>query len=91
MGMALRKKGKRTDGAEAELEAALRELKGRLAQAYANFNAAGDGELLESYIYEIQALQTRYSWLLRQRKSLDAPAAPVPALPGTARDALPVA
>lgn len=54
-----------------ELEDSLKEIKTLLAQAYAGFNAATDGELVESYIYEIQALQTRYSYLLRQRKALE--------------------
>ena len=58
-----------------------------LAQAYAGFNTASDNDLIESYIYEIQSLQARYSYLLRRRKALDpAPEAlpvpePQPALP----------
>ncbi len=65
----------------AELEACIRETRLRLAQAYANFNAADDDELVESYIYEIQALQGRYSYLLRQRKALEEGPDPAPALP----------
>ena len=52
------------------LEESLQEVRSRLAQAYAGFNFADDGELVESYVYEIQALQARYSYLLRQRKAL---------------------
>ena len=60
-----------------------------IAQAYAGFNAAADGELVESYVYEIQALQARYSYLLRRRKALEPP---VPqALEQSAPAALPVA
>lgn len=54
----------------AELEESLQEVRSRLAQAYAGFNFADDGELVESYVYEIQALQARYSYLLRRRKAL---------------------
>ena len=53
-----------------ELEQSLQETQVLIAQAYAGFNSASDGELVESYIYEIQALQARYSYLLRQRKAL---------------------
>ena len=52
------------------LEESLQEVRARLAQAYAGFNFADDGELVESYVYEIQALQARYSYLLRRRKAL---------------------
>ncbi len=54
-----------------ELERSLQETKILIAQAYAGFNAVSDPELVESYVYEIQALQARYSYLLRQRKALD--------------------
>lgn len=83
-----------------ELEESLSQTRLLLAQAYAGFNSAWDGELVESYIYEIQALQARYSYLLRRRKALEEPAPraelpvrPLPertsAAPGSA--ALPVA
>lgn len=68
-----------------ELERSLQETRVLLAQAYAGFNAADDGELVESYIYEIQALQARYSYLLRRRKAAGggelSPAARPSALP----------
>ena len=54
-----------------ELEKGLQETRVLIAQAYAGFNSASDGELVESYIYEIQALQARYSYLLRRRKALE--------------------
>lgn len=87
----------------AELEKALSETKLLMAQAYMGFNAAADSELVESYIYEIQALRSRYSYLLRQRKALEGPglaqtlpakkkrdrALPAPELTG--QSALPVA
>lgn len=75
------------EAARLELEESLRDTQVRIAQAYAGFNAAADGELVESFIYEIQAQRARYSYLLRQRKALEGPTAPAP-LPR--RDALPV-
>lgn len=54
-----------------EVEKSLQETKILIAQAYAGFNSAADPELVESYVYEIQAYQARYSYLLRQRKALD--------------------
>ena len=42
-----------------------------IARAYAGFNSAADPELIESYVYEINALQARYGYLLRQVKALD--------------------
>lgn len=39
-------------------------------QAYASFNNADDSDLIESYVYEINALQSRYSYLLRRLKEL---------------------
>ena len=42
-----------------------------IAQAYAGFNAAGGPDLIESYVFEINALQARCSYLLRRVKELD--------------------
>ena len=42
-----------------------------IAQAYAGFNTAGDPDLIESYVFEINALQARYTYLLRRVKELD--------------------
>ena len=60
------------------LEESLEHTRVLLAQAYTGFNFAADPELVESYVYEIQALQTRYSYLLRQRKALEAAPAALP-------------
>ena len=43
-----------------------------IAQAYAGFNAAGDPDLIESYVFEINALQARYAYLRRRVKELEA-------------------
>lgn len=64
-----------------ELEQSLQATRALIAQAYAGFNSVSDGDLVESYIYEIQALQARYSYLLRRRKALETPSprpAPLP-------------
>lgn len=42
-----------------------------IAQAYSGFNRVGDQDLIESYVFEINALQARYSYLLRRVKELD--------------------
>lgn len=42
-----------------------------IAQAYSCFNSAREPELIESYVFEINALQSRYSYLLRRVKELD--------------------
>lgn len=42
-----------------------------IAQAYSCFNTAHDPDLIESYVFEINALQSRYSYLLRRVKELD--------------------
>jgi hypothetical protein len=40
-------------------------------QAYSSFNTTNDGELIESYVFEINALQARYNYLLRRVKELE--------------------
>ena len=35
----------------------------QLNQAYAGFNVQSDPDLVDSYVYEINALQSRYSYL----------------------------
>ena len=41
-------------------------------QAYAGFNGTDDPDLIESYVFEINALQARYNYLLRRVKELEA-------------------
>lgn len=52
-----------------------------IAQAYGGFNMARDADLIESYIFEVNALQARYSYLLRQVKELDGASSPAQAAP----------
>jgi len=42
-------------------------------QAYTSFNNTQDSDLIESYVFEINALQARYNYLLRRIKELEAP------------------
>lgn len=42
-----------------------------LNQAYAQFNAHSDPDLVESCVFTINALRSRYSYLIRQMKLLD--------------------
>ncbi len=58
----------------AQLMQALSDTRVRINQAYSSFNSAGDHELIESYVFEINALQSRYSYLLRRIKELEAEA-----------------
>ena len=43
-----------------------------LNQAYQGFNAHSDPDLVESYVYESNALESRYSYLVRRMKDLEA-------------------
>lgn len=48
-------------------------------QAYACFNRESDPDLIESYVFEINALQSRYSYLLKRVRELETEE-PIPAL-----------
>lgn len=54
-----------------ELLEGMAETRRLLNQAYQGFNAHSDPDLVESYVYEINALQSRYSYLVRQMKDLE--------------------
>lgn len=55
------------------LERELCETGRRLQQAYDAFNLVSDPDLIEAWVYEINALQARYTYLLKRRKALGAP------------------
>ncbi len=40
-------------------------------QAYGSFNSTSDGDLIESYVFEINSLQARYNYLIRRVKELE--------------------
>ena len=56
-----------------ELMASLDETRTLIHQAYTGFNTASDHDLIDSYVFEINALQSRYNYLLRRFKSLEGP------------------
>lgn len=49
----------------------MRSTQSALERAYDGFNRAADSDLIESYVYEINALQHRYSYLLQQVRQLE--------------------
>ena len=54
-----------------ELMDSLAHTRALINQAYGGFNTASDGDLIESYVFEINALQARYNYLLRRVKELE--------------------
>lgn len=71
----LTKLRKRLSTAAAEdkeaLLASMRATQSALNRAYEGFNRTADGDLIESYVFEIKSLQHRYSYLLRQLRELE--------------------
>ncbi len=67
----VRQRQRETSGEMAELREALTRCNVELHQAYLGFNSTCEEELIESYIFEINALQARYSYLLRRVKELE--------------------
>lgn len=54
-----------------ELMNSLTQTRTLINQAYGGFNTTSDSDLIESYVYEINALQARYNYLLRSLKALE--------------------
>ncbi len=54
-----------------ELTDSLARTRKLINQAYGGFNAVSDDDLIESYVFEINALQARYNYLLRRVKVLE--------------------
>ena len=42
-----------------------------ISQAYGGFNTTDDADRIDSSVYEIQALQSRYNYLIRRAKELE--------------------
>ena len=62
----------RRDGEElAGLKVGRERTRTLINQAYSGFNATKDPDLIESYVFEINALQARYTYLLRRVKELE--------------------
>lgn len=53
-----------------ELKRSLDHTRTLINQAYGGFNSTCDSDLIESYVFEINALQARYNYLLRRFKEL---------------------
>lgn len=53
-----------------ELQRELNRCSVQLHQAYLSFNSTCEVELVESYVFEINALHARYNYLLRRIKEL---------------------
>ncbi len=70
----MKKRGKQSKRSEARQELVEQQLEesGRLLrQAYAGFNRVSDPDLVDAWIYEINARQSQYSYLLKMRKGLE--------------------
>jgi hypothetical protein len=61
-----RKAGSAQANQQCEKEETVFELRKKLEAAYQRFNMELDGDLIESAIYEIAALEVRYSHLLKK-------------------------
>ena len=67
-----RRREVRRDGEEmAVLKEGLERTRTLINQAYSGFNATKDPDHIESYVFEINALQARYTYLLRRVKELE--------------------
>ena len=55
-----------------QLVEGMRAIRAQLNHAYAQFNLYSDPDLVDACVYEINALQSRYSYYVRQVKQLDA-------------------
>ena len=69
-----RRKARRRDPEQEQLMETLAQTRVLINQAYSGFNTAQDPELIESFVFEINSLQCRYSYLLRRIKELEADA-----------------
>jgi hypothetical protein len=55
----------------------LAETKRELDLAYAGFNQSSDPDLIDFYLFEIDALRARHTYLLRQIKQMEEPMTPL--------------
>lgn len=68
-----RKAGHQEQGEIWLLERELCQTSCRLRQAYEAFNLVSDPDLIEAWVYEINAQRARYAYLLKRRKALGLP------------------
>ena len=71
----LRRRGEPMAEERRQLLASMADTRRLLSQAYNSFNSHSDPDLVESCVYEINALQSRYAYLARQLKELEHQAA----------------
>ena len=64
-----------------ELQNELLDAAQELKSAYEKFNFVSDAELVEACVYEISALKSRYSFLLRRYKDMMGGSTSVPEMP----------
>ena len=67
-----RRKAASQDDERRQLMEGIRETRNQLNYAYAQFNTYSDPDLVDACVYEINALQSRYSYYVRQVKQLEA-------------------
>ena len=69
-----RRAAERQEEERRQLLAGMKQTRDQLNYAYAQFNLYSDPDLVDACVYEINALQSRYSYFVRQVKLLDNPA-----------------
>ena len=69
-----KKAAKQREEERRQLLEGMKQTRSQLNYAYAQFNVYSDPDLVDACVYEINALQSRYSYFVRQMKLLDDPA-----------------
>lgn len=67
-----RKKAAGREEERRQLMEGMKQTRDQLNFAYAQFNIYSDPDLVDACVYEINALQSRYSYYVRQVKQLEA-------------------
>ena len=67
-----RKKTLQQEEDRRQLMEGMKQTRDQLNHAYAQFNIYSDPDLVDACVYEINALQSRYSYYVRQVKQLEA-------------------
>lgn len=70
-GLLFRRSDLRRETERRELMTSLVHTRTLINQAYGGFNNVSDSDLIDSYVFEINALQARYNYLLRRVKELE--------------------
>ena len=67
-----RRKTRAQEEERRQLMEGMKQTRDQLNYAYAQFNIYSDPDLVDACVYEINALQSRYSYYVRQVKQLEA-------------------